>query len=237
MEEMLTRSKPLVGAQGLKRLKDSSVAVFGLGGVGGAAAEGLCRAGVGKITLVDGDIFSITNLNRQIFCLRSTLGKNKAAAAAARLADINPDCRLTAYEGFFNRDTAADFDFKGFDYVLDAVDSVKDKVLLAVSAKEAGTPIISAMGAGGKLYADFIIGDIYETKGCPLARAMRRELKKAGIERLAAVYSEECGKAAEETEHAPGKRPPSSISYVPPVCGYIAAGHIIRELAGIARRE
>jgi tRNA A37 threonylcarbamoyladenosine dehydratase len=229
-ESFYSRTAALIGGEGIARLQRASVAVFGLGGVGGHTAEALVRAGVGAVTLVDGDVFKESNLNRQIFALKSTLGKNKAEAASARLFDINGAARITACPIFFNKETAGTFDFKAFDYVVDAIDSVADKVLLIETAQKNGTRIISSMGAGNKLRADFKVGDIFETKGCPLARVMRGKLKKVGITRLKTVYSDEASQTAEAAEKGAGKTPPASISYVPGICGLVLAGEVIREL-------
>ena len=221
-ENIYTRTAALLGEGGLRRLQNSSAAVFGVGGVGGYVAEALIRAGIGRLALIDGDVFRESNLNRQIFALKSTLGRNKAEAARERLLDINGAADITAYPFFFNAGTAGRFDFKAFDYVADAIDSVADKVLLIKTAKECGTRIISSMGAGGKIYSDFKAGDIFETSGCPLARVMRRKLKEAGVERLKCVYSEEGGAGTA-----------GSVPYVPGVCGLVMAGEVIRELCGI----
>ena len=226
-ESFYSRTAALIGEEGILRLQRASVAVFGLGGVGGYAAEALVRAGVGAVTLVDGDVFLESNLNRQLFALKSTLGKNKAEAAAARLSDINGAAHIIVKPFFFNKETAGEFNFKDFDYVIDAIDSVADKVLLIETAQRNGTRIISSMGAGNKLRAEFKAGDIFETKGCPLARVMRNNLKKAGVTRLKTVYSEV---VSQKTEKCAGKRPPASISYVPGICGLILAGEVIREL-------
>lgn len=245
MEDMFSRTRMLIGDEGLKRLRAAHVAVFGLGGVGGYAAEALLRAGIGRLTLVDGDVFTTGNLNRQIFALRSTLNKNKAVSAKARLEDINPEAEISAVPVFFNAGTAPDFDFQGFDYVVDAIDSVKDKALLIKSAQGAGAPVISAMGAGGRLGYDFKVGDIYATKGCPLARVMRLEVKKAGIKSLKTVYSEapavgntggdnaynnDDNKKDAEGQEVKGKSPPPSISYPPGICGLIMAGEVVRDI-------
>ena len=221
-ETLYTRTAALLGEAGVRRLQGSSVAVFGVGGVGGHAAEALVRAGIGSIALVDGDVFKESNLNRQIFAAGGTLGRNKAEAARERLLDINGAANITAYPFFFNGETKNEFNLKGFDYVVDAIDSVADKILLIKTAVENGARIISSMGAGGKIYADFKIGDIFETRGCPLARVMRRKLKEAGITRLKCVYSEEGGIGTA-----------GSVSYVPGVCGLVMAGEVIRELCGI----
>ena len=221
IENIYSRTVALIGGEAMERLKNSSVAVFGLGGVGGYTAEALIRAGVGKLTLIDGDVFTESNLNRQLFALKSTLGRNKAGVAKERLLDINPEAEITARPVFFNAETAMDFDFNAFDYVVDAIDSVKDKTLLIETAVKAGTRIISSMGAGGKLCADFKTGDIFQTKGCPLARVMRQKLRAVGITRLKTVYS--------ETTAVKGK-PVPSISYVPGLCGLTIAGEVIREL-------
>lgn len=224
-----SRTEALIGADALCRLKKASVAVFGLGGVGGYVAEALVRAGVGRLTLIDGDVFRESNLNRQIFALKSTLGKNKAEAAKARLADINFEAEITALPFYFNKETAGAFDFRSFDYVIDAIDSVDDKVLLIKTAVGCGVPVISSMGAGGKLHTNFRVGDIFETKCCPLARVMRKRLKEEGIGRLKAVWSEEARPLSARGGGEKGKRTLPSISYVPGVCGLTIAGEVIRD--------
>lgn len=236
------RTARVLGEAGVERLAASRVALFGLGGVGGHACEALARAGVGALALFDADSVEETNLNRQLVALRSTLGQPKVEAMARRVADINPDCRVETYPIFYGPGNGADFPLGGYDYVVDAVDTVSAKLELARRAREAGVPLISAMGAGDKLHPERLeLADIYETSGCPLARVMRRELRKLGIERLKVVYSRE------EPRRAPGrepdedagagaprrKPPPGSTSFVPGAAGLILAGAVVRDLLGI----
>ena len=229
------RTRMLLGGEALEILANSRVAVFGLGGVGGCAAEALARSGVGALDLVDSDRIRPSNLNRQIFATRDTLGLFKTEAAAARIKSIHPDCRVTEHRVFYLPDTAALFDFSQYDYVVDAVDTVTAKLLLAAEAQRCGTKIISSMGTGNKLDPTaFRVADITQTAVCPLARIMRKELKKRGIEHLKVVYSREKALAARE---APRERPdegrrdiPGSVSFVPPVAGYILAGEVVKDL-------
>ena len=226
--EKFSRSIPLLGTAGLEKLNKASVAVFGIGGVGGYTVEALARAGVGSLTLVDGDVVSLTNINRQIIALISTVDKNKSEVAAQRVLDINPDCKVIAKPVFFNESTCSSFDFSEYDYVVDAIDDVKGKVLLAQKCTEQGTKIISSMGAGNKLDGTaFEVADVFKTSVCPLARIMRRELKKVGVERLKVVYSKEEPMTSFDEN---GKRVPSSVSFVPSVAGLIIAGEVIKDL-------
>ena len=234
MDDMFTRTRLLLGDGAVEKLKQAHVAVFGLGGVGGACAEALCRAGVGALTLVDHDTISVTNLNRQLLATRETLGMDKVEAAAARLGSINPDCRVTARRTFFLPETADEFDFADYDCVVDAVDTVTAKLLLVERARAAGTPIVCAMGAGNKLDPTaFRVADISETRICPLARVMRKELRKRGIERgVKVVYSAE-PPVEIEREAAEGPRQkdvPGSVSFVPGVMGMILAGEAVKDL-------
>lgn len=191
-EFALDRTQRLLGKDGMENLKKSHVAVFGIGGVGGYAVEALARSGIGALTLVDNDRVEPSNLNRQIIALHSTLGEFKVDAAAARVADIAPHCRVSTYRCFFSEEHVQTFDFSRYDFVIDAIDSIKSKVLLIETCIRAGTPIISCMGAGNKLDASaFRVCDLAKTKVCPLARVMRRELKRRGIVHLPVVYSEE----------------------------------------------
>ena len=191
-EFALDRTQRLLGKDGMERLKQSHVAVFGIGGVGGYAVEALARSGIGALTLVDHDRVEPSNLNRQIIALHSTLGEFKVDAAAARVADIAPNCHVSTYRCFFSEENVQTFDFFRYDFVIDAIDSIKSKVLLIETCIRAGTPIISCMGAGNKLDASaFRVCDLAKTKVCPLARVMRRELKLRGIFHLPVVYSEE----------------------------------------------
>ncbi len=219
MEEFV-RTEQLLGS--LEKLNKAHVAVFGVGGVGGYVVEALVRSGVGEITVVDKDVVSESNINRQIIALHSTVGMPKVEAIRARALDINPSVKIHTYETFFLPETSNDFDFSKFDYVVDAVDTVSAKIEIAVKAKEAGVPVISAMGAGNKLDpTKFEVADIYETSVCPLARVMRKELKARGIEGVKVVYSKE---ESVKTEGV------GSVSFVPSVMGLIIAGEVIKDL-------
>ena len=192
MLNQFSRTQLLLGVPAMERLKASRVAIFGLGGVGGYVAEALARSGVGALDLIDDDKVCLTNLNRQILALRSTVGKYKVEVAAARVAEINPDCRVTMHRMFYLPETADHFDFRDYDYVVDAIDTVTGKIQLILQAREANTKIISCMGAGNKLDpTKFAIADIYKTSVDPLARVMRRELKKRGVRKCKVVYSTE----------------------------------------------
>lgn len=229
MDLQFERTVRLVGEDAQKRLNSASVAVFGIGGVGSFTAEALARAGIGTLTLIDADVVDITNINRQLVALHSTIGTPKCEVMCRRAADINPSVKVTALQMFYNAETADSIDLSRFDYIVDAIDSVSSKLLLIERAYAAGVPIISAMGAGNKLDpTKFIVSDIYKTKVCPLARVMRRELKKRGIEKLKVVYSEE-----EPVSPAGDARLPASISFVPSVSGLIIAGEVIKDIAGI----
>ncbi len=230
MNELYKRTSMLIGEEKVNILKQKTVAVFGVGGVGGYVAEALARAGVGHIVLVDKDEVSDSNRNRQIIALTSTVGRPKVEVMRERILDINPEARVTAKQCFFLPETADEFDFCGYDYVVDAVDTVTAKLLIIEKSKAAGVPVISSMGTGNKLDATaFRVADIYKTSVCPLARVMRRELKKRGIESLRVVYSEEEPKApCGETEN--GKPVPASISFVPSVAGLIIAGEVIKDM-------
>jgi tRNA A37 threonylcarbamoyladenosine dehydratase len=192
MKEQFRRTEAVIGTESVLKLQDSGVIVFGIGGVGSFVAEGLARAGVGRITLVDKDVVDITNINRQLPALHSTIGKSKAGTMAERIKDINPDCIVEAGECFFMPDTADEFDFTQYDYVVDAVDTVTAKLLLAEKCAEVNIPLISIMGTGNKLEATMLeVADIFDTTICPLARIMRKELKARGIKNLKVVYSKE----------------------------------------------
>lgn len=236
MEQQFSRTARLIGEPAVNILKNSSVAVFGVGGVGSFAAEALARAGVGRLCLVDNDTVNESNINRQIIALHSTLGQKKAQAAAERIADINPNADVTAVCEFYDSTTAESFDLSCFDYVIDAIDTVTSKLLLIENAKKCGTPIISSMGTGNKLNPSlFEITDISKTSVCPLARVMRRELKNRGIYKLKVVYSKEKPRKPKTDEPMPeGKRQiPASISYVPSVAGLMLAGEVIMDLTGV----
>lgn len=214
----------------MERLSSSRVAVFGIGGVGGFTVEALARSGVGAIDLIDHDKVCLTNINRQIIATYKTVGKYKVDAAAERILEINPDCKVTAHKIFYMPDTQDGFDFSPFDYIVDAIDTVTGKLLIAENAVECGVPVISCMGAGNKLDPTaFEVADIFETSVCPLAKVMRRELKKRGIERLKVVYSKEEPKKPVATE----PRVPASNAFVPSVAGLIIAGEVIKDLTGV----
>ena len=236
MEHPFSRTELLLGAEALEKLKAARVIVFGLGGVGGHAAEALVRAGVGAIDLVDDDRIGVSNLNRQLFALHSTLGMDKVDAAKARLLDVNPELAVTTHKCFYLPETADRFDFSRYDYVLDCIDTVTGKLQLVEAARAAGTPIISCMGTGNKLDpTGFRVSDISKTRGCPLARIMRKELKKRGIAHLQVVWSEELPREPLEAAvpDRQGRRSvPGSVSFVPPAAGLIMAGAVVRALAG-----
>ena len=232
-KEQLSRTALLLGDDAVERLSQARVAVFGVGGVGGFAAEALARSGIGALDLIDGDVVSLSNLNRQIISLHSTVGKAKTEVMAQRIQDIDPDIRLTLHTCFFTPENAGDFDFTQYDYIIDAVDMVTAKIQLAVQAQAAGVPMISSMGAGNKLDPSaFEVSDLYKTSVCPLARVMRRELKARGIRKMKVVYSkDEPRKVDGPTEN--GRHIPGSIAFVPSAAGLVLAGEVIRELAGL----
>lgn len=236
MVDQFSRSRLLLGEESLERLKNSRVAVFGVGGVGGYVVEALVRSGVGTLDLIDNDKVSLTNLNRQIIATRQTIGCYKVDAAKERAISINPDARVNVYRTFYMPDTADQFDFTQYDYIVDAIDTVTGKLQLVVQAEQAGCPIISSMGAGNKMEASaFRVADIYETTVCPLAKVMRRELKKRGIKKLKVVYSEEkpLVPKCEAEEAVEGRRQiPGSNAFVPAAAGLIIAGEIVKDLAG-----
>ena len=230
------RTAMVLGIDAVEKLKNAHVAVFGICGVGGAACEALARAGVGSIDLFDHDSVSLSNINRQIIALHSTVGKPKVEVMKERILDINPDCRVNTFRAFYLPENADDYPLDSYDYIADAIDTVSAKLELAVRAKAVGVPLISSMGTGNKLDPTrFEVTDISKTFGCPLARVMRRELKARGIHRLKVVFSPEEAVPAPATlpENAPtkGNKPiPGSLSFVPPVAGYILAGEIIKDL-------
>lgn len=230
-----SRTQLLLGEKAMNRLASSRIAIFGIGGVGGYVVEALARSGVGALDLVDNDTVSLTNLNRQIIALHSTLGQFKVDVARDRILDISPSCRVQTYRTFFLPETASLFDFAQYDYVVDAVDTVKAKLELVLSAKEAGVPIISCMGAGNKLNPSaFRIADIYSTSVCPLARVMRSECRKHGIDHLKVLYSTEppITPFVSGDEQLPdGKRSiPGSTAFVPSAAGLMIAADVISDL-------
>ena len=235
MNEAFSRTAMLLGDAAMARVAAARVAVFGLGGVGGHAAEALARSGIGALDLIDNDVVAPSNLNRQIVALHSTLGLYKADVAAARIADINPECRVIAHKVFFTPETAGQFDFAAYDYVVDAIDTVTGIVQLIVSARAAGTPIICAMGAGNKLDPTrFEVADIHQTTVCPLARVIRRECRARGITGVKVVYSREEPVQVPRTGEG-GKPTPGSTAFVPAVAGLILAGEVVRDIANKSR--
>ena len=237
-QEQSSRTAMLLGEEAVHKLAGARVAIFGVGGVGGFVAEALARAGVGAIDLIDSDTVSVSNLNRQIIALHSTVGRLKVEVMAERILDINPDCRVRALPLFYLPECAFEFDFAAYDYIADAIDTVSAKIDLAVRAHEAGTPIIAAMGAGNKMDATaFEVADLSKTSVCPLARVMRIELRKRGINHMKVVYSKEEPLVPKADPTAPpiaGRRAtPGSLSYVPGAAGLVMAGEIIRDLSGV----
>ncbi len=237
-----SRTELLIGEEGMEKLKNARVAVFGVGGVGGYVVEALARSGVGALDLIDNDKVSLTNINRQIIAAHSTVGRYKVDAAKERILDINPAAKVHTYKTFFMPDTASDFHFCDYHYVVDAIDTVTGKIALVEKAYKAHTPIISSMGAGNKLdAAAFQVADIYETSVCPLAKVMRRELKKRGIPKLKVVYSQEKPITPENDTDVAMKndtsvikrQTPGSISFVPSVAGLIIAGEVVKDIIGI----
>lgn len=222
--DIFSRTERLIGKEALLKLQNSNIIIFGLGGVGSYTAEALARSGIGKMTVVDKDTVDITNINRQLYALRSTVGKPKATVARDRILDINPECEITAIQKMYLPENSEDFNLSQYDYIIDAIDNVTAKIDLAVKAEQLGIPIISSMGTGNKLDPTaFKVSDIYKTSVCPLCRVMRTQLKKRGVKKLKAVYSEEMPKSD-------GERTPASISFVPPAAGLIIAGEVIRDI-------
>ena len=249
MLNQFSRTQLLLGAETMEKLKGARVAVFGIGGVGGYVCEGLVRSGVGAFDLVDDDKVCLTNLNRQIIATRKTVGKYKVEVMRDRILEINPDCDVRVHKCFYLPETAAEFNFSDYDYVVDAVDTVTAKVTLVLEAQKAGVPIISCMGAGNKLDPSrFRVADIYKTQGCPLARVMRTALRKRGVKKLKVVYSDEiptrpiedmsiscrshciCPPGAKHT-CTERRDIPGSTAFVPSVAGLIIAGEVVKDLS------
>lgn len=228
------RTRMLLGDTAAERFKNAHIAVFGVGGVGSYAAEAVARCGVGKLTLIDNDVVSVSNINRQLIALDSTVGMPKAEVMKQRIADINPQAKVYAVQKFYLPANRDEFDFSDFDYIIDAVDTISAKIDIIERAYKMNIPCISSMGAGNKLHPEmFELADIYDTSVCPLARVMRRELKKRGVERLCVVYSKEKALAPLfEPQEDSKKAAPASISFVPSAAGLIIAGKVIRDLAG-----
>ena len=254
MLNQFSRTELLLGKEAMNKLENSRVAVFGIGGVGGYVCEALVRSGVGSFDLIDDDKVCLTNLNRQIIATRKTVGQYKTEVMRDRILEINPKADVRIHQCFYLPENASDFDFSEYDYVVDAVDTVTAKIELIIRAKESGTPIISSMGAGNKLDASaFRVADIYKTKVCPLAKVMRRELKKRGVKKLKVVYSEEQpirpieDMAISCRSHCicpPGAKHkcterrdiPGSVAFVPSVVGLIIAGEVVKDLTAECRR-
>ena len=241
MSEWLSRTELLLGKEAVESLKKSHVAIFGIGGVGGYVCEALARSGVGSFDLVDHDTVSLSNLNRQIIATRKTLGRQKTEVMKERILEINPEAEVCVHNCFFLPENADDFSFGKYDYVVDAVDTVTAKLELVRKAKEENVPVISSMGAGNKLDgSQFKVADIYDTKVCPLAKVMRRELKKCGIKELKVVYSEESPicpimpvedeRLLREQGEAGRQKLPGSVAFVPSVAGLIIAGEVVKDL-------
>ena len=232
MDERFIRTSLVIGDENIDKLSQSRVAVFGVGGVGGFVCEALARSGVGKLALIDGDTVAKSNINRQIIALQSTVGKHKAEVMKERILDINPNAEVMALNIFLNSETVNTIDFSQFDYIVDAVDDIKAKVLLAKLADENEIPIIAAMGAGNKTDpTKFEVSDIFKTSVCPLARIMRHELKKAGIKNLKVVYSKETPK--NPPYRIEGEKTVGSLAFVPSVMGLIIAGEVIKDICKI----
>lgn len=224
--DIFSRTERLIGKDALQKLQNSNIIIFGLGGVGSYTAEALARSGIGKMTVVDKDTVDITNINRQLYALHSTVGKPKAEVAKARILDINPECEITAIQKMYLPENSEEFNLSQYDYIVDAIDNVTAKIDLAVKSEQLGIPIISSMGTGNKLDPTaFKVSDIYRTSVCPLCRVMRTQLKKRGVKKLKVVYSEEMPKTD-------GERTPASISFVPPAAGLIIAGEVIKDIIG-----
>lgn len=232
MSETFIRTELLLGEDGVAALQQAKVAIFGIGGVGGYVAEALARSGVGAFVLVDRDVVSISNINRQIIATTRTVGKPKAELMRERILEINPEARVEVRNCFFLPENAAEFDFTAYSYVVDAVDTVTAKLEIVTRAGEAGVPVISSMGAGNKLDPTrFEVADIYETSVCPLARVMRRELKKRGVDKLKVVYSREEALTPKRILSDESKRViPGSVAFVPSVAGLILAGEVVKDL-------
>lgn len=238
MENQFSRTELLFGKDAMERLSKARVAVFGIGGVGGYTAEALVRSGIGAIDIIDNDKICMSNINRQIYATQKTIGQYKVDAAANRIADINPNTVVTTHKTFYLPETANEFDFSKYDYIVDAIDTVTAKIALVENANQTGTPIISSMGTGNKINPSaFEVTDIYKTSVCPLARVMRRELKNRGIKKLKVVYSKEEPikplRQIENVSEQKRRQIPGSTSFVPPVAGLIIAGEVIKDIINL----
>ena len=243
MLKEFSRTQLMFGKEAMERLSKSRVAVFGIGGVGGYTVEALARSGVGAIDIIDNDKVCLTNINRQIIATHNTIGRYKVDVEAERIAQINPNCKVNVYKTFYMPQTQAEFDFTLYDYVVDAIDTVTGKLTIVENAKKCNTPVISSMGAGNKLDPTaFEVADLYKTSVCPLAKVMRRELKKRGINSLKVVYSkEEPIKPIEDLEidnqDSARREIPGSNAFVPSVVGLIIAGEVIKDLTGVGKSK
>ena len=233
IKEEWSRTARIYGDEAVEKLVSSKIAVFGVGGVGGFACEALARAGVGEIDVFDKDTVSLSNINRQIIALHSTVGRPKVEVIKERIHDINPDCKVGAYEVFYLPENADEYDLSKYDYIVDAVDTVSAKLEIITRAYKLNVPVISAMGAGNKTDPTrFEVSDIYKTEVCPLARVVRRELKSRGVKKLKVVYSKEEPQQGNEIDAESGKMNPGSLSFVPSVMGLIMAGEVIKDIVG-----
>ena len=235
MLNQFSRTELLIGKSGVKKLADSRVAVFGLGGVGGYTVEALVRSGLGAIDIIDNDKICLTNLNRQIYATNNTIGEYKVDVAERRIYDINPNVKVRKYKTFFTPETSNQFDFSQYNYVVDAIDTVKGKIEIIECSKNANVPVISSMGAGNKMHPElFEVADISKTSVCPLAKVIRQELKKRRIKKVKVVFSKEIPikPKGEISEDGIKKQPPGSNAFVPSVVGLIIAGEVIRDLIG-----
>ena len=231
MSEQFLRTAALLGDEGMEKLKNSHVAVFGIGGVGGYVIEALVRSGIGKIDIFDNDTVSMSNLNRQIIATRETVGRYKTEVIKERILSINPDIEVNAYNCFYMPDNSHMYDFTKYSYIVDAIDTVTGKIEIIMRANEAGVNVISSMGTGNKINASMLeVADIYKTSVCPLARVMRRELKNRGIKKLKTVYSKEEPKKCIIQEEGSKKRAPGSVAFVPAAAGLIIAGEVIKDI-------
>ena len=247
MLDRYSRTELIFGKEAMEKLRASRVAVFGIGGVGGHAVEALARSGVGTLDIIDDDRVCLTNINRQIYATGKTVGRYKVDVAAERIADIDPAIKVNTHKTFYGPDTAEQFDFTQYDYVVDVIDTVTGKIALVMQAQAAGTPIISSMGAGNKVDPTaFEVADIYKTSVCPLAKVMRRELKRRGVKKLKVVYSKEepiapvaedaaeraAGSQEMNAEPARHRQTPGSTAFAPSVVGLIIAGEVVKDLIG-----
>lgn len=243
MEDQFSRTRLLLGSRAMEKLWNARVAVFGIGGVGGYVAEALIRSGIGTLDIIDNDVVTVTNINRQIIASWSSVGRPKVEVMRDRIRDISPEAEVHVHQCFYLPETAGAFDFTEYDYVVDAVDTVTAKISIIIEAKRAGIPVISSMGAGNKLEASmFETADIYQTSMCPLAKVMRRELKKRGIDKLKVVYSKEPPKSPLEEELNAGdksgrKAVPGSLAFVPAAAGLIIAGEVVKDLTAVEREK